>query len=415
MEKGSFAGGDGMNPLWLVELHRQWQAVRGRDAAGRSRAFSREWDALLNAAGIVSGEMKLVAVRELETLAAKGYLEIRRPARRRYLIEKVILPLSQEPWLRGLFGSAAPTELHARSLSELSAWMDQPHPLLPQLWRMWCQTLHSTFLNHRNHRPFYSHKPEANNSLLSLVFKLTARTWPDYTLVRDADVELGYHTKVIERCHSSLEDALSQLHGRPMTLESLGLIMTNSKLHFDGPLRLEFSDGTQHEAGNLRYGDWVTAADLDRAVRITTTAKRLLSVENSKTTFPKLIELNCHRDTLIVASSFPTTAIKLLLAKLSPSIPHHHFGDTDPAGYFILQKLRQLTMRPVQPLEMDWLPQLSSPQLTEYDHRVIPQLLATPDMGDCHQWLRTMLESGRKGKFEQETRDVTNVWKKLGT
>jgi hypothetical protein len=94
---------------------------------------------------------------------------------------------------------------------------------------------------------------------------------------------------------------------------------------------------TQHEAGNLRYGDWITAADLDRAVSIITSAERLLSVENSITTFPKLIELNRNRDTLIFASSFPTTAVKLLLTKLRPTIQHHHFGDTDAAGYFIQQ------------------------------------------------------------------------------
>lgn len=393
---------------WLTEFHRQWHQARGRLPRGSTVAFSRAWDKLLEATQITTANDIHQAEREAEALAGQGRIILVRYRHR--FISRIRLPLTQTSWLRELFSSAAPKDLHENSIEILGKWMKTPHPLLAQSWRAWCQHLQDTFASHKNLRPFYWHKPAANDALLNFVFKLTARHWPDYTLVRDADVTLGYNTKTIERCQASLEASLSQLHGRPITLESLGLITTNSKLHFDGPLRLEFPDGTFHEAGSLRHGNWISAADLDRAVQLTTSAKLLLSIENSKTTFPKLIELNQRREALLFASSFPTTAVRLLLSKLRQSLPHFHFGDTDPAGYFILQKLRELTPRPVQPLAMEWRPQETSPRLTEYDYRVIEKLLASSNMGDCHAQLRTMLKGGHKGDFEQETRDVTAVW-----
>ena len=400
-----------MNPQWLVEFHRQWQAARGRDATAKIRAFARDWDSLLNAAGLVSGESKAVAAREVEAFASAGKFEIRRPPRRRYLIDKVVLPLSQEAWLREQFSTAAPMDLRERSMTVVQQWSVRLHPLLAESSKVMCERLMNEFRAGRNLRPFYWHQPEANEFLLRLVFGLSARTWPAHTLVRDASVALGLDSKALEKHRLKLEAALSLLHERPMTLESLGLITANSRLQFDGPLALEFADGSRHEARNLRHGDWITAADLDRAVKITTTAKRLLTVENSKTTFPKLAELNGDRTTLIVATSFPTTAVKLLLGKISPNIPHAHFGDTDAAGYFILEKLRSISPRPVHALGMDWRHRAGSPKLTEYDHRVIAQLLHLEHMADVRSDLEKMLADGQKGDFEQETRELDKIWK----
>jgi len=39
-------------PLWLVEFHRQWVAARGRRIAEAVLAFSRDWETLLDAAGL---------------------------------------------------------------------------------------------------------------------------------------------------------------------------------------------------------------------------------------------------------------------------------------------------------------------------------------------------------------------------
>jgi hypothetical protein len=93
-----------------------------------------------------------------------------------------------------------------------------------------------------------------------------------------------------------------------------------------------------------------------------------------------------------------------LLKKLPLPLPHWHFGDTDPAGYFILLKLRQLTARPVQLWSMDWRDAPASPSLTTYDRRTLTALLVAHEMSDCHAFLLTMQSTGRKGAWEQESR-----------
>jgi len=132
-----------------------------------------------------------------------------------------------------------------------------------------------------------------------------------------------------------------------------------------------------------------------------------LSVENSKSPFRHLAAQNGARDVLIVATSFPTRAVRLLLNKLPPELPHSHFGDTDPAGYFILLKLRECSPRPVAAWHMDWCGKTGSPPLSPYDRRVLDQLLPSPLMADIRDDLRRMLADGQKGDFEQETRVVS--------
>ncbi len=395
-----------MNPAWLTELHRHWLAARGRHPESRARAFSRKWEDLLEAASVHTAEGKAVAAREAESLEAAGRLDLRRVPRRRYLIASIALPVTQEAWLRCAFQSNDPVALREHSLHEVGTACAQGHAIYPDLWRGWCDLLAGAFASGRSLRPFSWRQPESVRKLLTLIHSLTSREWPPHTLVRDADVALGLPTKTIEGHRRAIEAGLCQIFGRPTPLEALGIITSNSRLLFDGPLTLHFADGSVDVSGGLRHGDIVTAADLDRAVRITTTATRLLSVENSKTTFRRVAAQNTARNTLIFATSFPTQAVRLLLGKLPLSLPHWHFGDTDPAGYFILLKLRQLTSRSVQPWQMNWQDAVASPALTDYDRRTLNSLLAANEMADCHPSLGQMRASGRKGAFEQEAREL---------
>ncbi len=395
-----------MKHAWLAELHRQWLAARGGAVAARMRPFVRAWDDLLGAAGVHTADAKAVAAREAEVLERQGRLVLWRPSRRRYLIERIALPLEQEAWLQEEFHSVRPSSLHEEALAVVSTAQNVPHPLLPDLWPAFCQRIAAAFTAGRSLRPFYWRQPEAVRVLLSLLYDLTCREWPPYTLVRDACVAIGRDTKALERHQAAVESALTLLFERPMSLDGLGIISSNSRLLFDGPLTLEFADGSRHEAGHLRHGDVVTAADLARAARMTTTASRILSVENSKTTFRNLAVQNEARDTLLVATSFPTQAVRLMLEKLPADLPHFHFGDTDPAGYFILAKLREVCPRRVAPWQMDWRDKPGGPPLTGYDRRVLERLLTAPNMDDMRPDLQRMSASGRKGEFEQETRPV---------
>ena len=141
-------------------------------------------------------------------------------------------------------------------------------------------------------------------------------------------------------------------------------------------------------------------------MHLTTTAERLLTVENRKTTFLQLARADVPRSTLIVATSFPTQAVRLLLQKLPRSLPHHHFGDTDPAGWDILRKLREVSGRAVPPFHMRWRGKANASPLTQRDHRILTRLLADPRMTDCQAELHAMREAGNKGDFEQESLGV---------
>ena len=242
---------------------------------------------------------------------------------------------------------------------------------------------------------------------MARLFLLTSREWPPGTLVRDASVALGWDSKALERHRAALEAALGGLFQQPgrLGMESLNLSMTNSVLVFHGPLELHVPGGTAEPSRWLDHASSVTAADLERAERITTTARALLTVENAKSPFRHAVVANHGAEYLIVATSFPTRAVRLLLEKLPAALPHYHFGDTDAAGYLILQKLREaLPSRPVRPLLMDWRDNAGSPSLTDYDRRTIRRLLDSSLMEDLHKELRKMLDSGRKGDFEQENR-----------
>ena len=103
-------------PAWLAELHRQWHAARGRRIAETSRAFSRDWAKLLERAGITSAEDQATAGREAEALESAGNLLLKRHRYRKYLIERITLPLGQETWLQGLFGGIPSIDLQAASL-----------------------------------------------------------------------------------------------------------------------------------------------------------------------------------------------------------------------------------------------------------------------------------------------------------
>lgn len=39
-------------PVWLIELHRQWQQIRGMKWRSYNRPFGRDWEDLLEAAGV---------------------------------------------------------------------------------------------------------------------------------------------------------------------------------------------------------------------------------------------------------------------------------------------------------------------------------------------------------------------------
>jgi len=371
----------------------------------RSRPY--DWEDLLDAAGLKTAEERQTAVREAERLSQ---LKLHRLKGRPHIVLKIEVPLESETWLHAQFGSQTGAKAQQAALAVVEQFLAKSHPLLPEAWNVLLSRLKAEFALPRAVEPFRWLEAERVEELLKLLFYLTAREWPEGTLIRDASTQIGRDSKYLEAQQSFIERALELLFGRETPLEALGIQTSNSVLHYCGPLVLHFADHVKPL--DLRFESTLSVAELERATHVTTTAERLLTVENRKTTFLQLARADAPRSTLIVATSFPTQAVKLLLHKLPRELPHHHFGDTDPTGWDILRKLREVFSRAVHPFHMRWHPKPNAPPLTQRDQQILNRLLADPRMADCRDELRAMLEAGTKGDFEQESlgRPVLDGW-----
>ncbi len=384
---------------WLTEFHRRWQAARGRRVTASSRPFSQDWVKLLEAAGITSAEDQATAAREVE---ACGQLVLKRHRYRKYLIERVTLPLASETWLIERFGGTAVGALQAAALEIVAEFSGRGHSRFPTEWTALCESLLVAFSQGRSLRPFGWSHPGTLRQLLDVVGNLSEREWPAGTLIRAASVDIGLDSKVLERHRRTFEAGLARLFGTEISLKSLGLVAGDSHVELHGPVCLHFPDGSVHDFDGLT-NVLISAADLARCSSVSTTAERLLSIENRKTTFRQYAAANQDRRTLIAATSFPTHAFRELLGKLPVSLPHYHFGDTDPAGWQILLKLREATSRSVAAFKMKWRPAREPSPLTPFDRKVLEKLLVEPLLSDVREEIRIIAELGDRGDFEQET------------
>jgi hypothetical protein len=384
---------------WLTEFYRRWHAARGKRVSGSSRAFSVDWIKLLDSAGITSAEDQATAAREAE---ACGQLVLKRHRYRKYLIERVTLPLASEPWLIQRFGGTAGGDLLASSLEIVAEFSGRGHSRFPAEWAALCESLRVGFSEGRSLRPFHWNRPGTLRHLLEVVRNLSDREWPAGTLIRAASVDIGLDSKELERHQRTFESALARLFGTEISLKSLGLAAGDSHVELHGPVCLHFADGSVHDFDGLA-NVLISSADLARCTAVSTTAERLLSIENRKTTFRQYAAANRDRRMLIASTSYPTQAFRHLLEKLPVALPHHHFGDTDPAGWHILLKLREATPRPVRAFQMKWRPAAKPNPLTPFDRKLLEKLLSAPLLADVREEIRVIAEREDRGDFEQET------------
>lgn len=390
------------HPAWLIEFHRQWHKARGGKLQSATRAFSRGWEDLLDAAGLRTAAERSHALHEAEAHEKQDHVRLRRHRYRKHLVEAIDLPIVSEPWLIALFEGKSAQDLRAEAMAMVACEQANVHPRWPESWQGLCRRISAAFEEGKNLAPFVWKEPGEMEWLLRTLHMLTAREWPAGTLVRDASTTLGLESKDLEKKQNLLESALSQLFDEETSLESLGLAGSRSLATVHGPLRLHFEDGTFQDFENLRGEFSVSLADLQRAILASTNADRILSIENAKTTFRQAVAANRMGETLLVATSYPNAATRRLLKLLPAEMPHHHFGDTDTSGYAILRSLRGIGRRPVARFHMHWRDAENSAPLSEHDRRLLPSLQSSPALADCRPALQAMESAGRKGRFEQE-------------
>ena len=388
-----------MKTPWLTEFYRRWNIARGKRVIATNRAFSVNWVKLLESAEITRTEDQATATREAEACAQ---VVLKRHRYRQYLIERVTLPLTSEAWLVEQFGGTAGAALQASALEIVSKFSANGHSRFPEEWAAFCESLRFAYQAGRSLRPFYWSQPNTLANLLGVVQKLSDRDWPTGTLIRAASVEIGLDSKELERHQRTFESGLARLFGTETSLKSLGLAAGDSHVELHGQVCLYFPDGSsQHFDGLTNV--LISSADLARCSIISTTAERLFSIENRKTTFRQYAAANGDRRTLIATTSYPTPAFRQLLEKLPLDLPHHHFGDTDPAGWHILLKLREATPRPVAAFQMKWRKTQTPSPLTPFDRKLLPKLLSEPLLADVWQEIQIIHKRMDRGDYEQET------------
>jgi len=364
------------------------------------QGYSCDWVKLLDASGISRAEETATAERELKALEKAGHFRVK--YHRTKIIDRITLPLDQEQWLCDRFDTARAVALLEKSLRILDAQALLHHPVFHEEWERLISQLREKFRTGKSLRPFFWNYPDRLATILDRLYQITARSWPLGTLIRDASVQLGMDSKGLDQHRRIIEGGLSRLFGSPVDLKSLGLVSEDSYVELSGNLTLHFKDGNSQNYDSIRY-TVIHASDLARCSHITTPATRLLTIENKKTTFRQFSAANEDRNTLLATTSFPTSAFIDLLKKLPTSLEHHHFGDTDPAGWLILQKLRLATSRPVLPFHMKWRPAAIPIPCTGYDAGLLPKLLADERLIDVRNEIFVISEQNDRGDFEQET------------
>ncbi|OYV05267.1 MAG: hypothetical protein CFE26_12495, partial [Verrucomicrobiales bacterium VVV1] len=235
--------------------------------------------------------------------------------------------------------------------------------------------------------------------------------WKEEALIRFASTTICGDSKALERLSPRLHQALREITGdEGACLEQFGIFNAPRSVLVHGPLWLDMPGG-RIDFGVLAGPVAVSAVDLEVALKVGCGGNRCLTVENEGV-FRELAKFGTGL--LLVHTSFPGAATRLLLERLPRDLDCLHFGDSDPAGFDILRDLREKTGRTFRPVCMEFRPVAGSPCLTEGEVKSIERLLATPLMADVHEPLRAMLENGSKGEFEQESIPLARVIECIG-
>lgn len=372
--------------------------------------FTVDWEKFLRDSGFDDGDAREISEQELLSAerASGGLLGIDRHPRTG---AKQVIRLKRdggEAWLFGALGLSSPSD----EREALGGFFDAAS-LIPvpsgEAWRSWCEAFVSKARDGSSVAPFKRDDAAGNRNLLDALVGVL--NWREESLVRYASTVIFRDSKVLENLRPRLLVALREITGREeVSLEDFGISDKPRSVLIHGPLMLEL-DGGPVDFGFLSGPVSVSAIDLAAAKSVECGARLCVTVENESV----FLEL-AKRQTglLLVQTSFPGAATRLLFERLPSILECRHFGDSDPAGFEILRDLREKTGRSFRSVCMDFREVSEALCLTEAERRSIGRLLMMPLMSDVHDSLRCMLEDGTKGNFEQESvpldRVIMSLW-----
>ncbi len=272
-------------------------------------------------------------------------------------------------------------------------------------WRNWCEGLAQRAEDGGSLRPFARNDREGNREFLEIL--LGVLRWEGESLIRFASSVICGDSKSLERNEPRLLIAIRSIrNNEALTLEDLGILRKPRTLNFHGSLSVMIA-GEVIDFSRLPGPCGISETNLLVAEAVLTTATLCLTVENEEV-FLELAKQNTG--CLLVLTSFPGAAVRCLFARLPTALRCLHFGDCDPAGFDILRDLREKTGRHFGALCMEFRPSGGSPALSAEEQKTIHRLLSNPLMQDTHPVLQTFLEENSKGRFEQETVPIPDVF-----
>lgn len=347
---------------------------------------------------LLEGEAFELAVTELRNCDGK-FLTLEWDDRRaRTSIHKVRLSPACEAEFYAALGRQSPTQLRQQwSEMFLEAAIRYCPTRFAVEWEAFCLNRAERSIHWNAMEPFQLHKLHEGQHLLEVTMRLL--DWSGQrNLIRWVSSHLTGHSKTLENRMQSREALLAEASGGKITsFEAHGILPMPGEARISGPVRLSIEGQTVDcdalEVTKLPLGD------LKKAMLVDCTASRCLTVENV-TVFSDLARKKSGE--IIVWTSFPNDATLAFLALLPPSLEFHHFGDTDPSGFHILQDLCQRSHLPFAPFRMHVRARAESRAITPPERALLNQMLHSHHLAAVHSEIATLLESGRVGAFEQE-------------
>ena len=102
------------------EMFAQWQRARGNRTEPSTRPFSRDWEEMLEAAGLVSATDRNDAERDARALAADGWIDLKPVQYKPHLLSRIQIPLAAEERWCNAFGFVPPSDEEARLVREFT-------------------------------------------------------------------------------------------------------------------------------------------------------------------------------------------------------------------------------------------------------------------------------------------------------
>jgi hypothetical protein len=384
----------------LSELARRYERRKaGRTGAG-VRDLMVDYEELLASAGAAGGEARVRAEHDLTEAEGNGILQLLRHPRDKRLIQQLRFSPAREEQLYAALLESPPTKRREALAQQFRDAADADIAVeWRERWRNYCLRLAEAAKNGANVAPFDRDDLARNAELLALMPRILV--WPSESLIRFVSCVLCGRSKRLEDLESDLARIGSALRGEASdSLEPFGIVRQPRNVLTHGPLHLRLGD-TSLDLSCLTGAVRLSEMDVMRAVEITSSATRCVTVEN-ETSFHELAKLQSGE--LLVQTTYPGSATRELLRRLSGIQEFWHFGDSDPNGFDILRVLREQTKRPFRSLHMRFRAFPKTPRLTPEQRKLILALLDSPDLSPEEKAeLKKTEGADTAGQFEQES------------